>query len=574
MKKKLFLFAMFSVSVILIVCAAGAISFHGIEKGQQLKSQFNEIGNNIQQNRLVEKTYLQFFKDSDRLEFVKTSENISQRLSELQLQYAIEQSEVLSSCYRQYQNVFSDIVAVYNQRQQLNVKMIEPLNVALENLQSINSDLDQRQSELQMEGEDLDADERDMFSVVRECKINFLQLQNLQNQFVNTGDVMYVERFKELSTGAVQTYMISLHEFSLAMKNEDFIKKSESINGAMDSFLSLISSSMELVDNYNKLLVQLNQLGGQVLTVTNEVIGHVEESIQQKKQTAIAVVISIVSVSIIAYAILAYGLIRSLTRSIHRIADTIKEGTDLVARASEEISASSEALARGASQQASSLQETSAALEEIMTMTSKNADSANMADQYMSETNGIVNTTRKSMDDLIVSMDGISKASEETAKIIKAIDEIAFQTNLLALNAAVEAARAGESGKGFAVVAEEVRNLAMRSAQAAESTSSLIDTTIQKINLGSNLATNAEKTFSNVGDGATKVAVFLTEIANASKEQSIGITQLNSSVATIDGITQQYARETQNFTASSQSMAMQVQNMQDAVQDLMMLIDG
>ena len=113
-------------------------------------------------------------------------------------------------------------------------------------------------------------------------------------------------------------------------------------------------------------------------------------------------------------------------------------------------------------------------------MTKQNADHANQANHLMSETSSVVSKANEFMSGLTTSMNDISKASEETSKIIKTIDEIAFQTNLLALNAAVEAARAGEAGAGFAVVADEVRNLAMRAADAARNTADLIESTVKK----------------------------------------------------------------------------------------------
>ncbi|MBN2841496.1 MAG: hypothetical protein JXM68_00300, partial [Sedimentisphaerales bacterium] len=448
-----------------------------------------------------------------------------------------------------------------------------PLELSLNQLDYLKLQLDEKQSQLQMEGDDLSADERDMFVVIRECKIIFMQLQNLQNQFMATGDMVFVERFKEISSGYAQSYISSLTEFARALKNDDYVARAVEVSGSMDKFLIYIGDSLALTSKQNGIIRQLDLSGDQVLDTTNDIIADVELDIQAKKQTAITIMSVVVCSSIVIYIIMSFILIRLLADSIRRIADTIKCGTDLVARAACEIANSSESLAQGASRQANSVQETSAALAEMLSMTQNNAQSADMADKYMSQTNTVVVTTAESMEQLITSMAGINKASEETAKIVKAIDEIAFQTNLLALNAAVEAARAGESGKGFAVVAEEVRNLAMRSAQAADSTANLIDTTIARVNSGSELAQKAGETFTDVGESARKVAAFLSEIANASKEQATGISQLNSSVAAIDSVTRQYVLETRNFSSSSDTLIGQVTNMQDAVGDLLYIVN-
>ena len=145
------------------------------------------------------------------------------------------------------------------------------------------------------------------------------------------------------------------------------------------------------------------------------------------------------------------------------------------------------------------------------------------------------------MDELTGSMKEIARSSEETQKIVKTIDEIAFQTNLLALNAAVEAARAGEAGAGFAVVADEVRNLAMRAAEAAKNTSGLMEDIVRKIKNGEKLVEVTDGAFKEITDSSLKVVNLIGEIAAASQEQSQGIEQVNKAVAEMNSVTQQTA---------------------------------
>jgi len=149
---------------------------------------------------------------------------------------------------------------------------------------------------------------------------------------------------------------------------------------------------------------------------------------------------------------------------------------------------------------------------------------------------------------LTVSMKEITKASEQTQRIVKSIDEIAFQTNLLALNASVEAARAGEAGAGFAVVADEVRNLAIRAKDSAHDSSSLIDDIVKKVKEGEILVHVTDTAFSEVTSSSDKVASLMAEIAVASKEQSQGIGQINSAVAEISNTTQQNAGNAETLT--------------------------
>ncbi|MHC5083965.1 MAG: methyl-accepting chemotaxis protein, partial [Planctomycetota bacterium] len=378
--------------------------------------------------------------------------------------------------------------------------------------------------------------------------------------------------FKEVSEGNAAIYILSLVELSAGLDNQTVAQQAKSIESSLGTFLSLIEQSITFGQQQNALVAQLDQLGGEILSTTETVISGAETVIAGQKTLAVTIVTVVVCTGVSLFVGLSLWMIKSITRSIQSIVMTIKAGVSQVSDAAEEIADSSKGLAEGASKQAASLQETSSALEEMAAMTKSNAEHATQADEFMVATNDVVQSTSSSMDQLITSMDNISKSSEETAKIIKAIDEIAFQTNLLALNAAVEAARAGESGKGFAVVAEEVRNLAMRSADAADNTSVLIDDTTKKVHGGSDLVSQANEAFVEVGNSAGKVASLLSEIAGASKEQSQGIDQLNSSMASIDHITQQYVAEIQKFTSSSSTMSEEARTMKQAVDDLDVLI--
>jgi len=201
----------------------------------------------------------------------------------------------------------------------------------------------------------------------------------------------------------------------------------------------------------------------------------------------------------------------------------------------------SQNLSEAASEQASSLEETSSSLEEMTSMTKQNAGNATEANNLMTMAQQVIEKANVSMNELTGSMKEIAMGSEQTQKIIKTIDEIAFQTNLLALNAAVEAARAGEAGAGFAVVADEVRNLAMRAAEAAKSTSGLIEDIVKKIRNGDKLVGVTNEAFKEITASSTKVVRLIGEIAGASQEQSNGIEQLNRAVADMNSVTQQNA---------------------------------
>ncbi|MCK9296288.1 MAG: methyl-accepting chemotaxis protein [Desulfobulbaceae bacterium] len=269
---------------------------------------------------------------------------------------------------------------------------------------------------------------------------------------------------------------------------------------------------------------------------------------------------------------LLWLIARSITRPIKAAIDNLSSSAGQINNAAGQVSAASQSLAEGASEQAASIEETSASLEEISSMTRQNAENAGMADNFMKEANKAVELANDSMAALTVSMREISEASEETSKIIKTIDEIAFQTNLLALNAAVEAARAGEAGAGFAVVADEVRNLAMRAAEAAKNTASLIEGTVKKTMAGARHLERSNKAFAEVAGSTGKVSSLVGEIAVASNEQAKGIGQVNQAVNEMDKVVQQNAATAEESASAAEEMSSQAEQLNEIVSDLAELV--
>jgi methyl-accepting chemotaxis protein len=245
-----------------------------------------------------------------------------------------------------------------------------------------------------------------------------------------------------------------------------------------------------------------------------------------------------------------------------------------VAAGAEQISSASVELAEGTSHQAASIEETSSFLEKMSSMTKQNAEHARQANLLMNQTSEVVSGANQSMDQLTGSMDRVSRASEETFKIIKTIDEISFQTNLLALNAAVEAARAGEAGAGFAVVANEVRNLAMRAADAAKNTSGLIEDTVQRIKTGSEIVEKTSLNFSQLSANAANMFELVSEITAASNEQAQGIEQVNGAVSEMDKVVQQNAANAEESASASEQMKTQAVQMREWVRQLTALVQG
>jgi methyl-accepting chemotaxis protein len=266
------------------------------------------------------------------------------------------------------------------------------------------------------------------------------------------------------------------------------------------------------------------------------------------------------------------GDLAKIKNTLNQAVDNLDEGlqqvavgAEQVASASNQISSGSQSLAQGASEQASSLQEVSSSLAELASMTKQNTANSKEARGMADNARRTAEVGASSMTRLSEAIDKIKASSDETAKIIKTIDEIAFQTNLLALNAAVEAARAGDAGKGFAVVAEEVRNLAMQSAAAAKNTSSVIEEAVKNAEGGVEINQEVIKNLDEINTQVEKVSEVMSEIAAASEQQNQGIEQISTAVGQMDQVTQSNAANSEESASAAEELSGQAEEMRTMV---------
>lgn len=293
---------------------------------------------------------------------------------------------------------------------------------------------------------------------------------------------------------------------------------------------------------------------------------------------------------------------RLLVNPLRHVITQLDQDATRTGGAVAEIASSSHTLADYASEEAASLEETSASLEEIASMTKRNAESsmngmtlgraaraaATVGRERLGEMNRTLTGITKAVAEMQTAVREMQSSSAEVAKIIKTIDEIAFQTNLLALNAAVEAARAGEAGAGFAVVAGEVRSLAQRSAQAAQDTAEKIQGAMKRSETGGvasnkvvasleEMATSAqaiEQVFSGIVGQINSLDEVISQIALASKEQSHGVAEVNAAVAQMDKVTQANAANAEENAGVAEELNHQVDSLRGIVTELQVLILG
>lgn len=256
---------------------------------------------------------------------------------------------------------------------------------------------------------------------------------------------------------------------------------------------------------------------------------------------------------------------KEMNSNLANVVSQVRGATDTIATSSSQIATGNLDLSSRTEEQASSLEETASSLEELTSNVRQNADNARQASQLASSASEVAVKGGSVVAEVVSTMGSINASSKRIVDIISVIDSIAFQTNILALNAAVEAARAGEQGRGFAVVASEVRNLAQRSASAAKEIKSLIDHSVQQVNLGAKLVDEAGVTMQEVVSSVQRVSNIINDISHASSEQSSGIDQINVAVSGMDNVTQQNAALVEEAAAAAAALEEQAEQLSSLV---------
>jgi methyl-accepting chemotaxis protein len=377
-----------------------------------------------------------------------------------------------------------------------------------------------------------------------------------------------VETASENYTKSVQEWTKKLNESEQLLPIAKMLKSLNSeYNDYLYRFKAQVISQSQFADF-------MNRYKNNLIAVCSEFGSMSVENLRTQTRLSLQMIIGFIIASLLIGTIYAFISIKMIVKKINMVIEGVNSGAEQVFDATIQVTSASQSLAEGTSEQAASLEETSSTLEQMASMTRGNAENANQARNMMAEAQEIVRKVEKHMGDMGIAIENITKSSEETGKIIKTIDEIAFQTNLLALNAAVEAARAGEAGAGFAVVADEVRNLAMRAAESAKNTAILIGDTIKAVKSGNELTDATKEAFQENISITDRVHQIVEEISAASTEQAQGIEQVNKAISEMDKVVQKNAANAEQLTGAATETNSQAKEMKSFVNDLVVLVEG
>lgn len=267
-------------------------------------------------------------------------------------------------------------------------------------------------------------------------------------------------------------------------------------------------------------------------------------------------------------------IIREINRALRHFAADLRQGAEMVSEQAEQVRQASKVLGQGASDQAASIEETSASSEEVVSTAHQNAEHSAKTSQLVKNVRREMEQTNVVLDQTMQAMREIGESSERISKIIKVIDEIAFQTNLLALNAAVEAARAGEAGMGFAVVADEVRGLAQRCATAAQDTANLIEESIARSRHGKERLDDLTAHIRSIGKGTEAVSALAEQVQNGSLEQERAMKEIGGALVRMQSVTETTAANAQQNAETGERLSAGSAALRDVVEGLDALVGG
>ncbi|MDR1051227.1 MAG: methyl-accepting chemotaxis protein [Deltaproteobacteria bacterium] len=384
-----------------------------------------------------------------------------------------------------------------------------------------------------------------------------------------------------LKTALGVEFSVICHDvrYATTLKDENGVSSAGTKVTNQEVLTNVLSNGDMYMRNSDVLGQNFNTLYWPVADVNKKIIGmlSIGESTVEIDKTQREFMISVLIILIVVLGIVLLctkAVVGNISRSLTGIMSDLNHSFEQVNQCSEGILQSSETLSQGANEQATSLQDTAAALEEMMTMTKQSAENSNLTKDANIGTNNLIRDAVRLSGSMMEAMGQIETSARRIEAIIKTIDDIAFQTNLLALNAAVEGARAGDAGSGFAVVADEVRNLSLRSSEAARNTNDLISSSVDRVSFGVRIVNQLDDCFKKIEKGSGTVSELIDQISTATNEQARGAALAEQAVESASRVAERNAQEAGLTAKTSQSLSEAAQNLDGVIAHLGAIIRG
>ncbi len=539
----------------------------------RIRKQVNGVTRSVLATLISEERFVNSHTDKSLLEVEQANKDLKENI--LKLTSIISDPKVKSlasgilAVEKKHNELFNGIVSSIKTIDSSKEKIAATIKGMRKSLTKIISSIDQEAANLVLEGEIID----EIKSSLRKEIVDFLgfvtaRMLNIQDLLI-LNNASEFEKVRGELKHRIKLGVSNITTLLDSIESEEFKKN---WNDALKGLEEVDKLEATLFNSWKKRVDLMPKLEQEARKLKEEAIGILtlmKHKYSTMRKIGDWIIMGVWVSGVVLLFSLGLVIIRSINKSLGKQIENLAEGAEQVASASQQVSTASQSLAEGASEQAASIEETSSSMEEMSSMTKQNADNAIECDRIMKHEAA---TNFQLIGERMHKMQGAFretvKASEETAKIIKTIDEIAFQTNLLALNAAVEAARAGEAGAGFAVVADEVRSLAMRAAEAAKNTAHLIQGANDKIKEASTLNDQVIEVLDKNTEIAKKVTELIGEIAAASNEQAQGIEQINKAIAEMDRVVQENAANAEESASASEQLSAQAQQMRSIVDGL------